>query len=410
MIHSLFNRNFSMLIFGQISSVFGNIILRFALSMYILEVTGSATIFASLLTISTIPTILLSPFGGILADRANRRNIMVALDFISGLSVLVFFICLSDSNVVPAIGTILIILSILAAFETPNVQACVPQMQEGDNIIRANAVINQVAAVAGFVGPILGSIFYSMFSLYPILITSTVCFFLTALFECFIKLNYIPSNTNKGIISTIISDFSDSMRFVVEEQSCILKFLLLVAVINFFTAGTALVGLPFMIRNILGLNATFYGVAEGILGAAAIAGSLAAGLLVTKLKLQKLYLFLAVLGISFLPPGLAFLFKASVVISYIVIIVSFALAQFIACIFSVFTISAIQQKTPNELLGKVMAYVVTISMCALPFGQMIYGTLFDRFIRQSFLILIPTAIVLFLIGILSKKTFSSLEM
>ena len=48
--------------------------------MYVLEQTGSASVFAGLLAMALLPTILLSPFGGILADRANRRNIMVALD------------------------------------------------------------------------------------------------------------------------------------------------------------------------------------------------------------------------------------------------------------------------------------------------------------------------------------------
>ena len=57
------------LILGQINSLFANTILRFVLSMYILELTGSASIFAGLLAVSMIPTILLSPFGGILADR-----------------------------------------------------------------------------------------------------------------------------------------------------------------------------------------------------------------------------------------------------------------------------------------------------------------------------------------------------
>lgn len=409
MTQTLFNRNFTLLVFGLASSLFGNIILRFALSMYILEATGSATVFASLLAVSIIPTILLSPFGGILADRANRRNIMVALDVISGISVLFFCFILSENNAVPAIGMILIVLSILGAFESPTVQACVPQMQEGDNIIRANAVVNQVAAVAGFVAPILGSIFYTMFGLYPILIASIVCYFLTALLERFIKLNYVPSNNKAGIWTIIKSDFSVSMRFIAKEQPYILKLLLLVAAINFFTAGTATVGMPFMIRNILGLSATYYGAAESALGIAAIAGGIAAGLLVSNLKTRKLYLFLAALGVSFLPAGLAFFFNAEAVFSYASIISSFVLAQFLASIFSIFALSIIQQKTPNELLGKVMAYVVTVSMCAQPFGQMIYGTMFDRLSDRAFLILIPTAIVLCLIGMASKKTFGGLE-
>ena len=409
MIHTLFNRNFTLLVFGQVSSLFGNIILRFALSMYILVVTGSATVFASLLAVSIIPTILLSPFGGILADRANRRNIMVALDFISGISVLFFCFLLSEANTVPVIGMILIVLSVLAAFESPTVQACVPQMQEGDNIIRANAVVNQVAAVAGFVAPVLGGVFYAMFGLYPILIASTVCYFLTALLECFIKLDYVRANIEAGIWTMIKNDFAVSMRFIAKEQPYILKLLLLVAAINFFTAGTAAVGMPFMIRNILGLGATYYGAAESALGIAAIAGSIAAGLLVSKLKTRNLYLFLAVFGIGFLPAGLTFFFNAPTVVSYASIVSSFVFVQFVACIFSIFALSVIQQKTPNELLGKVMAYIATVSMCAQPFGQMIYGAMFDNLRNRAFLILIPTAIVLCLIGMASKKTFRGLE-
>ena len=62
-------RTLRFLILEQVNSLFGNYIIIFALSMYVLDTTGSATIFASILSIATIPTILLSPLGGILADR-----------------------------------------------------------------------------------------------------------------------------------------------------------------------------------------------------------------------------------------------------------------------------------------------------------------------------------------------------
>ena len=88
MTEKLFTRNFTLLILGQLISLFGNFILKLALSMYVLEVTGSAAIFAGILSAATIPTILLSPLGGILADRADRRNIMVALDALTGVTVL----------------------------------------------------------------------------------------------------------------------------------------------------------------------------------------------------------------------------------------------------------------------------------------------------------------------------------
>ena len=188
MTEKLFTKNFTLLVLGQVTSLFGNFILKLALSMYVLEVTGSATIFAGILSIATIPTILLSPFGGILSDRANRRNIMVALDALSGLSVLCAALFLSERNALTVISVLLVILSILGAFETPTVQACIPSMLTGDNITKGNAVINQVASLSYLLAPMLGGILYSMFSLKPLMYASTICFFVTAFLECFITL------------------------------------------------------------------------------------------------------------------------------------------------------------------------------------------------------------------------------
>ncbi len=59
----LLSKNFILLVLGQVTSLFGNFILKLALSMYVLEVTGSATVFAGILSVATVPTILLSPLG-----------------------------------------------------------------------------------------------------------------------------------------------------------------------------------------------------------------------------------------------------------------------------------------------------------------------------------------------------------
>ena len=147
MTQKLFTGNFILLILGQLSSLFGNFILKLALSMYVLDATGSAAVFAGILSAAVIPTIILSPLGGILADRADRRNVMVALDVLTGLSVLGAALFLTERNSITVICVLLVILSILGAFETPTVQACIPTMLEGDNIMKGNAIVNQCSAV-----------------------------------------------------------------------------------------------------------------------------------------------------------------------------------------------------------------------------------------------------------------------
>ena len=78
---------FHPLVAGQGISLFGNMMLRFAMSMWVLDETGSATAFASILAISFVPMILGAPFGGVLADRMNRRTLMVILDAASAVTV-----------------------------------------------------------------------------------------------------------------------------------------------------------------------------------------------------------------------------------------------------------------------------------------------------------------------------------
>ena len=405
----LFTKNFTLLVLGQASSLFGNYILRLALSMYVLEVTGSAAVFAGILSLATIPTILLSPIGGILADRADRRNIMVVLDALTGMSVLCAAVFLSGDNVVVVISVLLVVLSVLGAFETPTVQACIPQMLADDNIIKGNAVVNQVASISYLIAPLLGGILYSAVGLKPVMYASVVCFFVTALFECFIKLGYQAREFQGNILSMVKNDFSGSIRFIMKERTDIMKMLLLAAFSRFFVMGVTLVGLPFLVRAVLGLDARFYGGAESAMAVATILGSIAAGLLTGKLKSGRLSYVLAAIGICIIPAGIIFLFPFGIIIRYVVIVAAFCGMQAAISVFSIFAVSMIQQSTPDELIGKIMAYTSAVTLCAQPVGQMVYGFLFDKFQEAVYLVLIPSGIVVCVIGLLATGFFRKTE-
>lgn len=409
MSHKLLSKNFVLLILGQVSSLFGNLILRLALSMYVLELTGSAAIFAGLLSATTIPTILLSPFGGILADRANKRNIMVALDALTGISVLCSAVALSTDNALSVIGILLVLLSVLGAFETPTVQACIPTMLTGDDITKGNAVVNQMASISYLISPMLGSVLYVAFGLKPVMYASVLCFFLTALIECFIKLEHKKRNGHQNGLAMVKRDFSESIRFMASEQPGILKMLLVSALFRFFVSGITLVGLPYIVRTILELNAEYYGAAESMLAVATIAGSIAAGVLIGKLKTRHLSFLLTMIGASVIPAGIVFLLPTDEMMKYVIIVAAFCGMQIMSSVFSIFAVSMIQQKTPNHLIGKVMAYTVTITMCAQPIGQTIYGLLFDRFSDAIHLVLIPTGTVVCIVGLLAKDPFRTLN-
>ncbi len=377
--------------------------------MYVLEVTGSATIFAGILSVAIIPTILLTPLGGILADRVNKRNIMVALDAMSGTFVLCAAFFLNENNSLAVICTLLILLSVLGAFETPTVQACIPTMLTGDNITKGNAVVNQVASVSYLISPMFGSILYVAFGLKPVMYASVGCFFVTALFECSIKLDHKRADPHQGTLSLIKQDFTESMQFVVKEQPDILKMILLTAFSRFFVMGITMVGLPYIVRSILNLNGNYYGAAESTLAIATILGSIIAGLLIGKLKIGDLHLLITALGIFIVPAGIAFLLPVGAFVKYAINIAAFCGMQIAISIFSIFVDSVIQQRTPNHLIGKVMAYTSTISMCAQPMGLMVYGFLFDGFNSTVYFVLISTGVIVCMIGLLAKDFFYTLE-
>ena len=405
----LFTRNFTLLILGQVSSLTGNYTLKFALSMYVLEQTGSASIFAGMLSAALLPTVLLSPFGGILADRANRKHIMVALDALSGLSVLAAGLLLPLGRELWVIGALLVLLSVLAAFESPTVQACVPQMVSPQNLVQGNAVVSQVSAVTSLVTPFLGSLFYTAFGIGPVFAAAVVCFWLTALLECMIHLEYQKPPRTAGIGAIVREDLAVSAHFLRREQPDILKLLLLAALAGMFVSGTAVVGFPYLVRTVLGLSATYYGAAESAMGAAAILGSLCAGLLGKKLRVRDLSAIFLSFGLSLFPIGFSFLLPVGRMARYGVLLFFFCVCQLGVCIFSTYAITLIQQRTPKQLMGKVMSCVFTLSMCAQPVGQVVYGALFDCFSDSVYWVLIPTGMLICLIAVASRGFLKRME-
>ena len=314
----LFHRNFSLLIAGQASSLLGNGILDFAMSMYVLEKTGSAAVYAGFLTASMIPSILFSPLGGILADRGNKRNIMAGLDFLAGLGVLLAAMLMREENSLAMICGLLLFESVLGAFETPAVQSCIPFMQKGENLIRANAVVIQINALSAFFSPILGSLVYTAFGLKPVLYAGVVCFFFTACFECFIEIPG-PKYEKQGRENPLLlvkEDFLDSLRLIARERPAILKMLLVISVVTCLLQGVSAVGFPYIIRNVLGLSSIYYGFSESAVGLAAIAGGILAGLAASKIHGKNIYLIIGALGSFFIPPGILFLLSGNPYIRY----------------------------------------------------------------------------------------------
>ena len=183
------NKNFIIIVIGQIISLFGNAIQRFSMSLYLLEFTGSTATFANILAISTIPYILFAPIAGMLSDRVNKKKIMVYLDFFCSFLIGGYAIILlngRDHEVIVAI--VMFMLSICFTLYGPAVTSSIPQIVEEDKLTSANGVINQVGSIVNIAGPILAGVLYGIVGIKAIVIINAISFFASAIMELFLDI------------------------------------------------------------------------------------------------------------------------------------------------------------------------------------------------------------------------------
>lgn len=407
-LRGLFRRDFTLMVVGQVISLFGNGILRFALSMAVLDMTGSPAQFAGISALSMVPTVLLSPFGGLLADRVSRKGIMAALDFLtSGL--LVFFLAFQVYSEVLLIGGVMMALAVIQSFYSPAVNSSIPLLAEEEHLAAANGVVTQVSALANLFGPVLGGLLYGLFGLEMILPVSIVCFFLSAVMECFLHIPYEKRPAEGGVLRTMKADFGAALQFLTGERKGLLQVLLVVAGLNLFFSPMMSVGLPCLVKLRLGLPDLLYGVAEAALSVGMVLGGMLSGAASKRVKTSQMHHFLLLVGIMTLPMGLAVVSGAAQHFSFGVLLVSVAVLMGSCTIFNATAQTLLQKMTPPELLGKVMAVTMTTAMCAMPLGQALYGLLFDWAGKLACLVVWFAGLMCVLLALPMKKFLGTLE-
>ena len=168
-----FSKDFLLVVIGQIISLFGNQILRYALPLYLLNQTGSSALFGTISACAFIPMIVLFPVGGIIADRVNKRNIMVMLDFATAALIVLFYVMAGTVDIVPLMAvTMMVLYGIQGAYQ-PAVKASVPILVDTGHLMQANSLIDVISSLANMAGPVIGGILFSVVGLVPILYVST---------------------------------------------------------------------------------------------------------------------------------------------------------------------------------------------------------------------------------------------
>ena len=406
---TLFKRDFTLVVIGQIISLFGNAILRFALPLYLLRETGSSALFGIVTACSFAPMVVLSMIGGVLADRVNKRNIMVGLDFCTAVLILVFYLSLGKLPTVPLFIAVLMLLYGISGTYQPSVQASIPLLVSSEKLMAGNAVINQVNTLSGLLGPVIGGIMFGMWGIYPILVLSIICFTFSAVMEIFIHIPHEKRIRKSGILTVVGNDLKESYQFVKTEKPIFFSVVFLISIFNLILSSVMIVGTPILITQALKMSDTMYGFTQGALALGGLCGGILTAAIAEKLKLKNSYILLLVCAASVALMGISLMFPIPAILSYLVITLMSFTAMGASTLFVVQIYTMVQEQTPPQLVGKIMAALISIAMCGQPIGQAIYGVLFDIFESRTWIVSIVAAVAAFLIALYSKKIFSQLE-
>ena len=396
------NKNFIIIVIGQIISLFGNAIQRFSMSLYLLEFTGSTAAFANILAISTIPYILFAPIAGRLSDKINRKKIMVYLNIFCSILIGIYALILlreRDSELIVAI--VMFMLSVCYTLYGPAVVSSIPQIVEEDKLTSANGIINQVGSVVNFLGPILAGVLYGLVGIKLIVIINAISFLVSAIMELFLDIPDVvktDEDTDKGKVLSIdfikksFIDMGHSFVYLKKEKKIILGIIASYALCNIFLVPILSIVAPYFINILLELPSQVYGVVEGICVLGMILGGFWISIKPKMFSMKKVhYTYIPMIVGVTLMATLGFIRLNNYVLAGLFGVSGMAIMLSLS-LSNVLTLTFIQKEVPSDMLGRVSAFSTAVATISVAPGQLLFGQVIDMGIHIG-VILIITAIV-----------------
>ncbi|HYE12672.1 MAG TPA: MFS transporter [Patescibacteria group bacterium] len=384
---------------GKLVSSLGTYIYSFAISLYILKVTGSGTSFAFSLLVGTLPRVLLSPIAGSVADRVDRKKMMVGLDFLSGAVVLTLLVLsLTYGLMLPFIYATTFTLSVISTFFITTDNAAIPRLVSDKKLIKINSYSRAIDSGSSILGPVLGGLAFGFVSMNLFLMINGISFILSAISELFIDFNFNKPKEEKKVdsamsMNAVWKDIKEVFAFI-KSNKILLAIIPFSMSFNFLISATFNVTLPYLINNVLGLPASQYGFIEGAFSA----GMLTAAIVIAKLpekekKLKGLVIGIGGMGLATIImgiPGLGILNGFHMMLTFGLYIAMAFLLSFFILMIDMPLMVVMQRAIPNEMLGRVWGVMGTLSGGLMPLGIVLAGITLD---------LIPAYVLFFVTGI-----------
>jgi len=364
MFSSLKVKNFRLYWFGMLISLTGTWIQTIAQSWLVFELTDSVYLLGLVGFLGSFPIFLLSLFGGVLADRVNKRDILLFTQ--NAFMILAFVLAiLTQIKVITPLQIMIIAFlnGVIMAFDGPARQSMVAELVGKQHILNAIALNSAAFNSARIIGPALAGIFIAGIGMSGCFYINGISFFGVIAALLFIK-NHVSPKIRTG--NRVLKDLVEGLKFIRKER-VILILILMVGVTSLFGISYVIL-MPVFADHVL--NAGVKGLA--MLMSAAGFGALVAALILARMTnfkhKGKLIIFSTILFSS----GLILLALAK---SYILSIVILAIIGWSSVTAISLINNSLQILVPDNFRGRIMSAFMFTFAGVMPFGNLFAGTL-----------------------------------
>lgn len=387
-------RTFALILLAQFCSLLGQEVLQFVLPLYLLDVTGSGTRFGLAIACGFVPYTLLSPIGGVLADRTRKRGIMMGVNA-ALVAVLLVFLALKDTGDPFALVVFATMASFVAqALYQPSIQSTVPFVLAAPDVPRGVALVSQIGSLTTLSGPVVGAAVYGAVGLVPVVLVSLAAFAVSGTVVALaVRFPCKPASWEGGALAMVRDDLAEAVRYL-RDKPLLLGGMATATFVNVSAGALISVGTVYVVTITLGLPAAYASFAQMAMGAGSLVGHSLLAIAPRRFSLRRSAPYVggiaAAMGVAawVLSPAA---FMAPMVV-FLVLTASYAFATMSGGLMGSCMLAELQAGAPFALVGKLIALFMTLVNCATPLGQAVFGVLFD--VLPAWTIALATALEL----------------
>jgi MFS family permease len=378
---ALHSRSFALLWTGQTISALGDGAFVTALSWQALQLTGSAMAMGLVVLAQTFPMVLLLLFGGVVADRFPRQQVMLWSDASRAVAVLLIAM-LGMMHVLQLWHLVLLALffGIVRGFFSPAYQSIIPQLVNKVDLSSANSLTELSYQLYCSVGPMLGASFVAFAGSAAAFAFDGFTFILSALCLTILRLpvRLSPATATSAYsprrgIRSAMSEMRDGLRYVT-GSTFLWVTIALSALLTVGGAGSLVVAMPKLVHDVYGQGVWLLGAIHAAGGIGSLFAILLAGYL-NRLRRRGITMYLMMIGISmaFILFGLPLPHGVEPVIACLaMVVVNFGLA-----VYQILWLTVMQEIVPEDKLGRVSSIDQLGGYGLWPVGFALAGVIAD---------------------------------